>query len=557
MLFTDLSISRLELKNLCLIEVEKLLNSNGRSLKEFQSMPFPSDSPLSQFQNHFLAEELNYDKEQLSVDLKKYLSSMNEDQRIIYDNIIDTVTTEKGGFYFVYGYGGTGKTFIWRTLSAAIRSSGKIVLNVASSGIASLLLPGGRTAHSRFSIPLTLTELSTCTIKQGSPKAEVLKQASLIIWDEACMINKFAFEALDRTLRDIMRFSTSNSRDKPFGGKTIVLGGDFRQILPVIPRASREDIVNATINSSNLWPHCKVLKLTKNMRLQATSSLSVEQELKLFAEWIIKIGDGKLGMDNDGTAEVEIPTEFLILESTSPLKSIVDFTYPNLLDNLKNYAFFEDRALLAPTLEVVEMVNEFVLSQIPGEEKEYLSSDSYCLADENVGIEANWITAEFLNEIKCSGIPNHKLVLKKGVPIMLLRNIDQSSGLCNGTRLIVEELGNNVIGAIVVTGNKLGEKVYIPRMNLIPSDPGMPLKFQRRQFPITLCFAMTINKSQGQSLSFVGLFLPKPVFTHGQLYVAISRVKSRSGLKLLILDSDANPCNITQNVVYPEVFQKI
>ena len=90
------------------------------------------------------------------------------------------------------------------------------------------------------------------------------------------------------------------------------------------------------------------------MRLQATSSLSVEQELKLFAEWIIKIGDGKLGMDNDGTAEVEIPTEFLILESTSPLKSIVDFTYPNLLDNLKNYAFFEDRALLAPTLEVVE-----------------------------------------------------------------------------------------------------------------------------------------------------------------------------------------------------------
>ena len=203
------------------------------------------------------------------------------------------------------------------------------------------------------------------------------------------------------------------------------------------------------------------------------------------------------------------------------------------------------------------MVNEFVLSQIPGEEKEYLSSDSYCLADENVGIEANWITAEFLNEIKCSGIPNHKLVLKKGVPIMLLRNIDQSSGLCNGTRLIVEELGNNVIGAIVVTGNKLGEKVYIPRMNLIPSDPGMPLKFQRRQFPITLCFAMTINKSQGQSLSFVGLFLLKPVFTHGQLYVAISRVKSRSGLKLLILDNDGNPCNITQNVVYPEVFQKI
>ena len=127
-----------------------------------------------------------------------------------------------------------------------------------------------------------------------------------------------------------------------------------------------------------------------------------------------------------------------------------------------------------------------MLLQIPGEEKKYLSSDSYYKADEDVGIEADWITAEFLNEIKCFGIPNHRLVLKKGVPIMHLRNIDQSLGLCNGTRLIVQELRNNVIGAIVVTGNYIGQKVYIPGMNLIPSDPGIPLKFQRRQFPITL-----------------------------------------------------------------------
>ena len=127
----------------------------------------------------------------------------------------------------------------------------------------------------------------------------------------------------------------------------------------------------------------------------------------------------------------------------------------------------------------MEMVNEFILSQIPGEEKEYLSSDSYSLSDQDVGIDADWITAEFLNEIKCSGIPNHKLVLKKGVPIMLLRNIDQSSGLCNGTRLIVDELRNNIIGAIVITGNRNGEEVYIPWMNLVPSDPGIPLRFQR------------------------------------------------------------------------------
>ena len=108
------------------------------------------------------------------------------------------------------------------------------------------------------------------------------------------------------------------------------------------------------------------------------------------------------------------------------------------------------------------MVNDFILSQFLGKEKEYLSSDSYCKTDGDVGIEAYWITAKFLNQINCSVLPNHKLVLKKGVPIMLLRNIDQSSGLCNGTRLIAQELGNNVIGAIVVTGNHIGDKVYIP-----------------------------------------------------------------------------------------------
>jgi len=175
------------------------------------------------------------------------------------------VHDEKGGMFFLYGYGGTGKTFMWNTLSFALRSEAKIVLTVASSGIESLLLPGGRTTHSKFKILVPTLEHSVCNITKGSELSDLMKLANLIIWDEAPMTHKFCFEALDRTLKDIMR--EHNKFDFVFGGKVIVFGGDFRQILPVIPRGSRYDIVHATINSSYLWEHCQILNLTKNMGL--------------------------------------------------------------------------------------------------------------------------------------------------------------------------------------------------------------------------------------------------------------------------------------------------
>jgi ATP-dependent DNA helicase PIF1 len=150
--------------------------------------------------------------------------------------------------FFVDGFGGSGKTYLWNVLSYRFRSEGKIVLNVASSGIASLLLPGGRTAHSQFGIPLVLTEESCCRIDKQGAKGELLKITSLIIWDEAPMINKLAFEAFDKTMRDIMNKHIPGASNLPFGGKTIVFGGDFRQILPVIPKGGRADVVHATIN---------------------------------------------------------------------------------------------------------------------------------------------------------------------------------------------------------------------------------------------------------------------------------------------------------------------
>jgi len=140
---------------------------------------------------------------------------------------------------------------------------------------------------------------------------------------------------------------------------------------------------------------------------------------------------------------------------------------------------------------------------------------------------------------------------------MLVRNIDQAAGLCNGTKLIVDDLGKNFINATIITEKNAGEKVIIPRTNLVPSGPELPLKFTTRQFPLTLCFAMTINKTQGQSLSHVGIYLSNPVFTHGQLYVTALRVTSKKGLKILILDEENRVCTETTKVVFRDVFRNV
>ncbi|XP_052206923.1 uncharacterized protein LOC127811252 [Diospyros lotus] len=523
----DLELSEEELKNYVLLEIEKILRSRGKSLREFKSMPFPYEIDISFSENRLIHDEMRYDRRSLAEDHKLFVSRLTDEQRSVYDMIMSDVQSDQGGVFFLYGCGGTGKTFIWKTLSAGLRSKGEVVLNVASSGIASLLLPGGRTAHSRFAIPLNPTEDSTCNIKQGSPLAELILKTKLIIWDEAPMMHRYCFEALDKSLRDIMRFKNPLSLDQPFGGKTVVFGGDFRQILPVIPKGSRQDIVHATINSSYLWRHCKVLKLTKNMRLQNLIDNDHNVYLKEFSEWISSIGDGILGGRNDGHATVEIPDDILIHGSSNMIESIVETTYPSFSNNVGNTSYLQGRAILAPTLDVVESVNDYMISISDCEGTTYFSSDTICRSDTNIDLLEDLHSTEFLNSIKCSGVPNHELRLKVGIPVMLLRNIDHTAGLCNGTRLIVTRLGSHVLEATILSGTNAGHKVLIPRISLTPSDTRLPFKFQRRQFPLIVSYAMTINKSQGQSLTHVGLFLKKPLFSHGTVRCNIKSYKSQ------------------------------
>ena len=154
-------------------------------------------------------------------------------------------------------------------------------------------------------------------------------------------------------------------------------------------------------------------------------------------------------------------------------------------------------------------------------------------------------------------MPPHRLILKNGAIIMLLRNLDLRKGLCNGTRLIVHRLYDNVIDAAILQGANSGLRVLIPRIKLAPSDVSLPFTLQRTQFPIRVAYCLTINKAQGQTFDRLGIYLPSPVFSHGQLYVAFSRAKSFKDIYVKI-DSSTTQGQFgthwcTQNIVYNEV----
>ena len=165
-----------------------------------------------------------------------------------------------------------------------------------------------------------------------------------------------------------------------------------------------------------------------------------------------------------------------------------------------------------------------------------------------------------MNLLEADGLPPHVLKLKIGALIMLLQNICPKQGPCNGTSLTGRTTIPHVIEALVATGFYISNVVYIPRIKLFSGNEPItfPLSFSRILFLVSHAFAMTINKSQGQTMmERVDLYLPKHVFSHGQLYVALSRVRSSAAIRFMIDDTDSSMNNsltktYTKNVVYHE-----
>ena len=264
-------------------------------------------------------------------------------------------------------------------------------------------------------------------------------------------------------------------------------------------------------------------------------------DMESFSRWLVELGSGELQIDENGS--VRIPQN-LVMDAHLP--TVIAWVFDELAERHGDMAYMSSRAVLAPRNAIVDTINDAVTELFPGEVADCLS------ADDTVNGTANLvIPQEYLNTLCVPGFPPHHLRLKPGMPIMLLRNISPTEGLCNGTRLVMNRLiSGRLLEATIASGSAAGRRVFIPRLALRPPDDLFPFEWERRQFPVRPAFAVTINKAQGQTLERVAVYLDEPVFGHGQLYVAASRVGRADDLRFAL---PRNADGVTNNVVFTEI----
>ena len=450
-------------------------------------------------------------------------------------------------------------------LVTKLRALYKLPFAVATSGIAATNFVDGMTAHSLLKIPIPILPDDTLRIPLQSKLATAIRFAACIIWDELPNTDNLNVLAADRSLRQMLH------ADMVFmGGKPLISAGDPRQIPPVIPNGTRADIGNHTIfNHQQIWGSMHLHALTRNMRVHNQGADAQ------FAAWLLQLGEGRLPAPNVNITpqvppdHIELPYQMCIdttramgdLLTESPTEVSVDgllqFVYPNMeTRHLTDPVYFTDRLIVAPTLQAAARINDELIARMPGQVREYASADTVQDSDHN-----QFYPSEFLNGLNCiTGMPPHLLRLKIGMPVILLRNL-RPPGHCNGTRYVIHTMHDNSIMLRAITGSTTGRLFNLPRIVNRPntSDTHWTFVLRRVQFPIVPAFCISINKSQGQTVKRVGVYLPTPVFTHGQCYVASSRTGDPADLKYWVPDEpqyrypDGSRAYVIKNIVWPEI----
>uniref|UniRef100_A0A183CL30 ATP-dependent DNA helicase n=1 Tax=Globodera pallida TaxID=36090 RepID=A0A183CL30_GLOPA len=433
---------------------------------------------------------------------------LNSDQRKAFNCVTDAISGRgEERYFFIEGAG--GKTFLYNTLIRwclagkptledvhsrqgrnTVLQSGSVI-SAASTGIAALLLLGGGTVHRQFSVPNDINDNTPPQVAFESARARQLRAVDLIIIDEISMLSNKVLRYIDRVLRDVC------AENKPFGGKVIVLGGDWKQLTPVVEHGTREDQVQESIKIDPLFvDNFKQLSLTVNMR-----TAPAQEALR---QWLLQIGNGfhqAASGDQQGhkAKQLPIPKELV----SANLTEIIDFCFPAAMfeDPKSHGKIIKNNAILCPTNIDVQVINDAAMEKVAG--------------------------------------------AAEGAPVMLIRNLDITSGLCNGTRMQIDHMTDANLYCRLLTGPREGQEYIIPRVKFEYGQGRYHrgLRFRRIQFP-----------AQGQTLQKMGLVLSgRQCFSHGQVYVAMSRVTTLEGIRVFSPYTSRGEDMFINNVVFHEL----
>ncbi|KAL3096906.1 hypothetical protein niasHT_028962 [Heterodera trifolii] len=439
--------------------------------------------------------------------------------------------------FMVTGEGGAGKTFTYNKIIARAKSEGINFLPMASTGIAAELLYEGQTVHKRLCRLKQVDSSTSPNVDNESNFANMLRNIHGILIDEISMQHRDVLEFVDRLLRSV---AAQQFKDLPFAGKVVIIGGDWKQLAPVIPGGAEREQLEASVKNSQLFADFTTVRLRANHRL-----IAGQQHYRAFLK---RIGIGAL---NNMENRVKLPS-MMVQPSRCAL---IDEIFPaELLSKpLESWQQLSERAILCPLNRDTLQLNETIMDRLTTDERVYYAVtlpvvDKTGEADlENIAADANH---ENLCRMTPPGVPEHILRVRVGAVMMITRNISLEEGLCNGTRVQVMELFDNIIQCRILTGTHVGNEHDLHAARFVfGGDPKAPhegpIKCERIQYPLRPGSVMTINKSQGQTLARVGVLLDtSQCFSHGQLYVALSRVRDSDNIRVCTTRSDLRVKNV-------------
>uniref|UniRef100_A0A183CJY4 ATP-dependent DNA helicase n=1 Tax=Globodera pallida TaxID=36090 RepID=A0A183CJY4_GLOPA len=505
----------------------------------------------------------------------EFSPQLNDKQRAFIETVCASVQRRRDAtlepaqqLFMLTGDGGTGKTFAYNALIARLKSKMSCrLIATASTGIAAELLFEGATLHSKLRVPIDIDDDTMPMLDYESDPAKLLRALELLIIDEISIANKNVISYVDKLLRSI----DVSYREKHFGGKIVVFGGDWKQLLPV---AESSGAVGLDSVNMAYWMSVKttpwftnglvnINRLTENMRVTGNQ----EDYRRTLKTWGTGVTVRTAASDDRRRPYVQLCPS-LCLRSE---EALIEFVFGDALkDPLANIVQLRGAAILCPLNKDTFKLNAELMKRIsnawapPAQQSErvYISVDTVD-PDSPMDVLALNVAERYIENIygkTPSGMPEHILELKVGAVMMVIKNISVAHGLCNGTRVQIIALGDNIITCRYIQGPRSGTEFKMYRHRFRFGGRGREatrhgaVKWTRLQFPLRPGFVITTHKAQGQTLARVGVHLSSSqCFAHGQFYVAMSRVRTSDDIRVL---TSARSANCVQNCVVQAVVDK-